>query len=179
MELKALRSLVLEHAGFDVMKSSQFTEAYVCHLLGAQQTSGHHKVDGLLGDIRIEIKHAVAFDAETPYGTRRRLCFRYLQGKAGKDADVYVMAGYDNAKYHYLVIPAVRLGGRRDLDFFLFGASGEKSERWQPYVVPEEHLREAVLVAARSPTAYHGWKKPDLFAIRTGRGETGLRGNAV
>lgn len=148
------------------MRSSQFVEAYVCRLLGGRQTAHSHKVDCLCDEVRIEIKHAIAFDAEIDSGIRRRLCFRYLQGSKGqgKDADVYVMVGYDEDKFYYLVIPALRLGRRRDLDFFLFNTDGRESRKWAPYLVPEENLKEAVERAALNPKSYKGWSRPDLFA---------------
>lgn len=164
MDLSELRALVQTNSGFDILTSSHFVESYVCHLLGAKQTRHSHRIDGLLGDVRIEIKHAIGFDVETDQGARRRFCFRDLQGKKGKEADVYVMVGLDGDELIYLVIPSVRLGTKRDLDYFSFHKSGVKSETWEPYRVSVENLEEAVSAAAGSPKSYRGWRRPDLFA---------------
>ena len=152
MELGEIRNALLKSIGFDLYQSPRFIECMVCHLGELQQTSKQEVYDGETENgIRVEIKHSNIVSTTRCDGKPRRY-FRWekLQGTSGlgKDADVYVLVGFDDLDdmrpFTFLVIPALVVGNRTNITLSLDERIYRGSNEWAEFGCHIDCLHETI-----------------------------------
>lgn len=154
LDSETARRFVLEQTGFDLYQSPRFIEYLVCRVAGLNQTAKTVKWDGVdANGVKIEIKHAVVITGTKRKGKEylnSRFCFAGLQGtrRTGKEADVFVLVGYDFTTLRFFVIPATIVGKRRMIDIFIGERLYRNTGKWLNYETAIHDLSMAISQAA-------------------------------
>jgi hypothetical protein len=125
-EVQKLRTRMKDLVGIELFECPIFIEQLVCTLGRLTRTSPEETFDGYGHDgLKVEIKHSNLTYSKGRSSKLHSRTFRWdaLQGctGAGKDADVYVLTGYDyeQDQIRFFVIPAWWVGRKKSIQLGL------------------------------------------------------------